>query len=207
MLTISGTHTEAVELLIPIESISLSSGNYEVRALANSSYTLNDVDIKVVNNTPNNSLGGYAKLENGETVTIDAALTTTSTYNYIYIALNDSNVNENFTLSVGVYNTTDSGEISVINRGNIYSKPKFIIVGSGLINLYLNGIQVLAIALGDLGEITIDAAEMNAYNGNTYLNRLVTGNYDNLRLQVGTNTINWSGNATRIEVVNFSRWI
>ena len=66
---------------------------------------------------------------------------------------------------------------------------------------------MLLIALGTHEEITIDTVNMNAYNGDTFLNRNVTGSYDNVRLKIGTNTISWVGNVSSIEVLNFSRWI
>ena len=48
---------------------------------------------------------------------------------------------------------------------------------------------------------------MNAYQGQTFLNRYVTGNYEKLALKIGTNTISWTGTVTEIEVEDFSRWI
>ena len=53
----------------------------------------------------------------------------------------------------------------------------------------------------------IDGIEMNAYKGNTLLNRIVAGDYKNLTLKVGVNTISWVGNITQVKVENVSRWI
>lgn len=97
--------------------------------------------------------------------------------------------------------------LSIVNRGNIVSKPKITIYGSGTINLSVNGTQLFVINLGEAEYITIDSAQMNAYQGNILMNRYVVGDYDNLVLNIGTNTISWTGDVTKIEVENYSRWI
>lgn len=101
----------------------------------------------------------------------------------------------------------DISEIEIRNSGNIYSRPVITIEGSGNINLYLNDIQIFSIALGSLESITIDTNNMEAYNGSVLLNRIVTGNYDNFKLNIGLNTISWTGDVSEIEISNYSRWI
>lgn len=105
------------------------------------------------------------------------------------------------------FDTTNLTSIRVGNAGNIYSRPILTITGSGNIGIYLNSNQIFAIALGDLGSITIDTSQMEAYQGSILMNRIVVGNYDNFRLDVGKNTITWSGTVTSIKIENFSRWI
>ena len=100
--------------------------------------------------------------------------------------------------------------VSVVNKGNIYAKPAVTVYGTGTVNLSLNGTQILVINLGDTANnITIDADALEAYTNTTanLANRSVDGDYDNLKLKVGTNTISWSGNVTKITVANYSRWI
>ena len=97
--------------------------------------------------------------------------------------------------------------ISIRNVGNIYSRPVLTITGTGTINLSLNNNQLFEIDMGTYTSITIDTNNMNAYNGSTLLNRNVTGSYDNFKLNVGNNTISWSGSITQIEIDNYSRWI
>ena len=100
-------------------------------------------------------------------------------------------------------------DISVRNTGNIYSKPKLTITGSNTITVYINNTQILSIDLSAAGEtIIIDAAEMNATdpNGN-YLNRQVTGDYNNLILPMGVNSLRVTGTATNIIIDTYSRWI
>lgn len=103
--------------------------------------------------------------------------------------------------------TGGATSISIRNVGNIYSRPIITITGSGSIDLYLNGNQLFSINMGSYTSITIDTNNMNAYNGSTLLNRNVTGSYDNFKLNVGSNTISWSGTITQIEIDNYSRWI
>ena len=98
-------------------------------------------------------------------------------------------------------------EVTVTNSGNIKSKPRITIYGSGTINLSLNGNQIFVIALGNEGQITIDSAQMEAYNGGILRNRLVTGDYDNFALNIGENTLSWTGSVSEIEIDNYSRWI
>ena len=104
-----------------------------------------------------------------------------------------------------VDSTTTS--ISIRNSGNIYSRPVLTITGSGSIDLYLNDIQLFEINMESYTSITIYTNNMNAYNGTALLNRNVIGNYDNFKLNVGKNTISWTGNITQIEIDNYSRWI
>ena len=105
------------------------------------------------------------------------------------------------------YSSGDAKTLTVINTGNIYSKPRITIYGSGTINLSLNGIQAFAIALGDTANITIDVEQMEAFSGSLLRNRLVTGDYSNMEMPVGSNTLAWTGDVTEISVSNISRWI
>ena len=107
------------------------------------------------------------------------------------------------------FNITNQTQVQIRNSGNIYSKPIITISGSGTLNISLNGNQVLVIDLSTENTIAIDTASMNAYNPttNAFLNRLVTGNYDNLRLSIGKNTITWTGSITQIKIQNYSRWV
>ena len=106
-------------------------------------------------------------------------------------------------------NGTTIANISVRNTGNIYSKPILTITGSGTVNVYINNTQILELKLSAAGEtIIIDVESMNATDtdGN-YLNRQVTGDYDNLILAVGLNNLRVTGTITSIEIDKYSRWI
>lgn len=111
---------------------------------------------------------------------------------------------------IRTYNITNQDEITINNSGNYTAKPVITIAGSGTINLSVNGYEVLVIELGETAStITIDTANMEAYNQNTsqLMNRSVTGDYDNLYLNAGKNTISWTGTITQIQIQNYSRWL
>ena len=115
----------------------------------------------------------------------------------------DTENEQTFTLS------GTSSEVSIRNNGNIYSRPTITITGSGTINFLLNGTQLLTMDLGlNSQTIIINCAEMNAYNSQgILLNRLVSGDYDNIKLKVGNNTLSFIGNVTKVIVDDYSRWI
>lgn len=108
------------------------------------------------------------------------------------------------------FTITNEEEITINNSGNYVSKPVVTINGTGTINLEVNGYEVLVINLGDSANtVTIDTANMEAYNQNTgqLMNRDVTGDYDNLYLNAGKNIISWTGTITQIQITNYSRWL
>ena len=110
------------------------------------------------------------------------------------------------------WTNTDSAtiaNISVRNTGNIYSKPTITIKGSGAVNIYVNNKQVLEVELGGTTTTAIiDVVGMNATDtdGN-YINRQVTGDYNNLVIPVGINTVKVTGALTSVEIDKYSRWI
>lgn len=110
------------------------------------------------------------------------------------------------------WTNTDSAtiaNISVRNTGNIYSKPTITIKGSGAVNIYVNNKQVLEVELGGTTTTAIiDVVGMNATDtdGN-YINRQVTGDYNNLVIPVGINTVKVTGTLTSVEIDKYSRWI
>lgn len=108
------------------------------------------------------------------------------------------------------FTITNQTSINIRNNGNFISKPVLTITGTGTINLSLNNEQLFVIDLGETStSIVLDINNMNAYNPttNAYMNRAVTGNYNNFVLNIGTNTISWSGTITQMSVENYSRWI
>ena len=97
--------------------------------------------------------------------------------------------------------------INLLNSGNTDAKPNITIYGTGNIGVYINGVQVFQIDMGDLASIAINAEEMNAYSGSSLANRHVIGDYKNCKLKVGSNIITVTGNVTEVVVSKFSRWI
>lgn len=98
---------------------------------------------------------------------------------------------------------------TITNIGNIYAKPLLTIKGSGDISVYLNGIQLLQIALGDREEITIDISKMEAYDEETkvLLNRLVIGDYSKFLINSGVNELLITGDVSNFTMSNYTRWL
>ena len=204
VITISGTGTAATEFYLPIKAVGLEAGDYTLTAEADGT-NKSACSIRLINDVPSDaqSFGGrYYNLASD--VSQDVTLTAAKEYDYLWFYITPAAVN--FNLKVELIRT-DLKQIQVINRGNTFSRPKVTLHGNGTIHLSLNGTQILVIELGNAGYITIDSAQMNAYQGQTFLNRYVTGNYEKLALKIGTNTISWTGTVTEIEVEDFSRWI
>lgn len=95
-----------------------------------------------------------------------------------------------------------SNFIQIYNRGNKYSKPVYIIHGTGTV--VFNGVTI---HFDGFTRVTIDTENLEASNGDILLNRYVYGDYDSLFLDVGMNKLEWTGTVTEITVKNFSRWI
>lgn len=103
-----------------------------------------------------------------------------------------------------------SGSFMTRNQGNYYSKPTISIRAQGLVKLLINDETILNIDFGEsFRTIVIDGETMNATNkaGTTYLNRLVSGDYDKIRLTAGDNKIGISGTVEKCSIYNKSRWI
>ena len=206
VLTVSGKATSNTQIYLPITELNLNAGTYTLSALSNGTNP-NVCAVALVNNTINNSFGNNTiALVNNSTESISATLTEETTYNNIYVFV-ENGTEVNFTLNLKLINNSSSGNVSIRNNGNIYSRPVLTITGTGTIELYLNNIQLFVINMSNYTSITIDTNNMNAYNGTTLLNRYVTGSYDNFKLNVGNNIISWNGSITKIEIDNYSRWI
>jgi phage-related protein len=105
--------------------------------------------------------------------------------------------------------STSPATVSIYNAGNIYSRPVITITATGDVALSLNGSEILNIEFGETEQtIIIDCEDMNAYSSQgLLLNRLITGNYDNIRLIKGSNEIGLTGSVSSIVIDKVSRWI
>ena len=99
--------------------------------------------------------------------------------------------------------------IEIYNSGNIYARPIMEITATGSVTFSLNDNEILNIDFGDTAQtIIINCEELNAYDSqNILLNRLITGNYDNIKLNKGSNEIVLTGNVTAFTINKYSRWI
>lgn len=103
----------------------------------------------------------------------------------------------------------DDGSCRVVNQGNYFSRPTMAITASGTVDLYINGTKVLDIDFGALTKtIIIDTEGMNALaEDGAFMNRYVVGNYDDVKLQSGTNEISFTGSVDSVSFKNWSRWL
>ena len=101
----------------------------------------------------------------------------------------------------------------VTNKGNYFSKPSLVIVGSGIIGIYLDGYQIFNIDMGTtestygISTKTMEAYKMIGLDSYEIANRQVTGDYSNFKLKSGNNTISFSGNISLILLSQYSRWL
>jgi len=207
LITISGTPTAATEFYVPINTINLEEGEYTLNAYSIGT-SPNSCSIRVIYNSPSNanSFGGtYITLQNDTTVTLSSVLQESKTYNYIYFYIT-AGAGVDFTLNLSLIKNGNT-DLVIRNTGNYISKPTMTIYGSGTINFSLNNNQIFVINLGSEGYITINSSQMEAYKNGVLKNRLVTGDYDNFVLDVGKNDISFTGDVTRIEIENYSRWL
>lgn len=201
-IRVSGMATSDVDMEVPIESMSLS-GSYTMTASASGSAA--GCALRLIDGSPSRSFGGsYMELKNNGDSTITATADSNAEYDALWLDIK-AGTSVNFTLSVTM--ASDSfNEIALTNRGNVVSRPTVTVYGSGNVELAINAVTVLSFSI-EGGSITIDAEEMNAYHGNALMNRRVTGDYSDLRLNVGENVISWRGDVTGIKVEDFSRWL
>lgn len=201
-IRVAGRATSDVDIEVPIESMSLH-GSYTLTASASGSAA--GCALRLIDGSPSRSFGGsYMELKSNAAATMTATADPNAEYDALWLDIK-AGTSVNFTL--GVTMASDSfNEISLTNRGNVVSRPTVTVYGSGNVELAINAVTVLSFSIDD-GSITVDAEEMNAYHGDALMNRHVTGDYADLRLDVGENVISWRGDVTAIRIEDFSRWI
>lgn len=85
----------------------------------------------------------------------------------------------------------------IINEHSRYSKPEFEITGSGDITLTVNGSDFTITGLGLGQTVTIDSVRHITYSSNTLLTGKTSGKYP--LLNIGGNTVSWSGNVQSVK--------
>lgn len=202
----SGTATQNTAFFFPIENLKLSPGNYRLDIY--SSGNTAGCESSLVNDSLAFSYCfGEAPLNllDNSTVSTTATYETFKPFNNIYVNI-PGGFETNFSLYIKL-TLVEENEISIINKGNVYSLPKITIYGVGDINLGVNGKDVFFVTLGLEEYITIDTTNLEAVKDGVLKNRLVTGNYDNFELKSGVNTINYDGIVEKIVVDDYSRWL
>lgn len=203
-IRVSGNATSDVDIEVPIESMSLS-GSYTMTASASGSAA--GCALRLIDGYPSNdrSFGGsYMELKSNGAATMTATADSNAEYDALWLDIK-AGTSVDFTLGVTMASNSFN-RIALTNRGNVASRPTVTVYGSGNVELAINSVTVLSFSL-EGGSITIDAEEMNAYRGDALMNRHVTGDYADLRMNVGENVISWRGDVTAIRVEDFSRWL
>ena len=72
-----------------------------------------------------------------------------------------------------LFNVVSGQPITVKNNGNIYSRPDITVIGSGEVDLSLNGSQILSLELADNQAVIIDSEDMNAYAAQSAIREVV----------------------------------
>lgn len=204
-ITLKGTANQPTEFYIPIKALKLKTMGYTLTV--NSTGIVEGTALRLISGSPSNAKtfsGNYLPLEDTATVTQTATDAGTLTYDYLWFYIPKGTL-LNVNLNIEFVNNTDK-IINVYNRGNIVSRPKLTMFGSGNVEVYVNGTAVLRVNI-DEDYITIDSAEMNAYHEGTLKNRQVVGDYNNLMLNTGDNTVSFDGNVKDAVIEDFSRWI
>ena len=201
-IRVSGRATGDVDIEVPVERMQLS-GSYTMTASASGSAA--GCALRLIDGSPSMSFGGsYMELKSNGDSTMTATADSNAEYDALWLDIK-AGTSVDFTL--GVTMTSDSfNRIALTNRGNVISRPTVTVYGRGNVELAINAVTVLSFSI-EGGSITIDAGEMNAYRGDALMNRHVTGDYADLRLNVGENVLSWNGDVTGIKVEDFSRWL
>lgn len=199
---VAGKATNTCEIMVPIDRIVLSD-SYTLTAETSGESA--GCALKLVSraNPDGDSFGGtYIELKDNGTSSVTADADAEYDALWLYV---QAGTTLDFTLTATM-SSNEFDSIKLTNRGNIISRPTVTVYGSGNVELAINAVTVLSFSIDD-EYITIDAEEMNAYHGNTMMNRRVTGDYSDLALKAGENIISWRGDVTGIKVEDFSRWL
>ena len=101
---------------------------------------------------------------------------------------------------------TTETSVEVENKGLEVSKPIFTIEGSGTIEIAVNGVNIFKYTFpSGESKVTINSLEEEAYLDGVYKNRNMLGEFP--KLEVGKNTISWTGTLSKIEIEPKSRWL
>ena len=205
IISLSGTATRTIEFYVPLNPMALDAKQYTLNVSADGT-GLSGCQMRVIGSVPTDadSFGGTI-IQIDESVTLTDTLSEAKIFNYIWITIAQG-TEVDFEMSAQMLDDAWNS-FNVFNRGNAISRPTLTIYGAGTIKLSINNVELFTISLGEFGYITLDGLEMNAYKGDVLMNRYVAGDYANLILNQGKNILSWTGNVTKMDVENVSRWI
>ena len=93
------------------------------------------------------------------------------------------------------------------NIGNIYSKPVIALKGTGIVNIYNDGVQSFQVDMSEENDITIDTEMMEAYTPTKLANRQVTGDYSKFMIDTGSHDVKFDGELTEATITRYVRWL
>lgn len=99
---------------------------------------------------------------------------------------------------------TITAPTNILNLGTYYSEPLLHITGSGFVNVTV-GDTSFTYDFDTDTEVYIDSAIQEAYLGSTLKNRQMTGSFP--ILNVGSNSISWTGTVTSIVITQRTRFV
>ncbi len=100
----------------------------------------------------------------------------------------------------------DESSLKVNNVGLEKSKPIITLEGTGTIEIALNGSNLFKYTFPENEtKVVVDSLEEEAYLDNVLKNRNMLGTFP--ILEVGENTISWSGSLSKITIEPKSRWL
>lgn len=205
VINFSGLATVPTEIYLPLNNMTLPEGTYTLQADCDGTgETFVTCRLIGENPTDADSFGGQA-FTLGQTVEITDTLTEPKEFKYLWMSIEFGHTLD-FDLYIQVIDDNFSS-FDILNRGNAIARPKMTVFGSGTVELFINSKKVFTLDLASGSYITLDAEEMNAYKGNVLMNRSVIGDFNDLVLKSGLNTVSWTGNVTQISVEKGSRWI
>jgi len=101
---------------------------------------------------------------------------------------------------------TTQTSIKVNNIGLEIAKPIITLEGTGTIEISINNNTIFKYTFPDNEtKVVIDSIEEEAYLEGVYKNRNMLGEFP--KLQIGENTITWTGTLTKIKIEPKSRWL
>lgn len=202
-----GTAETATEFFVPIKDMPLEIGNYNI-VLNTHGTGQGGVSLRIIDSVPTDadSLGGSDLTPAEGVTTTSVMLEDAKTYHYLWIGV-DNAASVDFEMWIEVQDL-QIDSFSIVNRGYVKSKPIYTIYGSGTIKLKVNDrIGEVILVMGSYEYIIINLETLNAISGVDFANRSVSGDYDWLALDPGTNTLSWDGSVTKVVVEDYSRWL
>lgn len=91
----------------------------------------------------------------------------------------------------------------IINPGTVACEPVVVINGSGAITLTINNSEIKLTGINE--HITIDSVLKDAYKGTALQNSLMVGDFP--VLVPGTNSIDWTGSVSSMQITPNWRWL